>query len=68
MPDLVKQPRYHVLDKVQVKHGNRFIGTVMEARGSYYPDGHVLYRVYVPMEPEPLILLVREEEIEKVET
>jgi hypothetical protein len=68
MPELAKRPRYQVLDKVQVKHGSRLIGTVMEARGTYNPDGHCLYRVYVPMEPEPLLLLVTEEEIEKVET
>ena len=67
MPELVKRPRYQVLDKVQVKHGSRFIGTVTEARGTYQPDGQCLYRVYVPMEPESLLLLVTEEEIEKVE-
>ena len=68
MPELLKHPRYKVLDKVRVKHGSRFVGTVTEATGTYRANGHVLYRVYVPMDPEPLLLLVTEEEIEKVES
>ncbi len=36
---------------------------VAEARGTYSPSGDVLYRVRVPMDPEPLFLLVREEEV-----
>jgi hypothetical protein len=43
--------------------GPRWVGTVTEARGTYSPNGHVLYRVRVPMDPEPLFLLVREEEV-----
>ena len=67
MAELVKRPRYDVLDKVRLKHGSRFVGTITEAHGTYNPDSHVLYRVYVPMDPEPLYLLVREEDIEKIE-
>jgi hypothetical protein len=67
MAELVKRPRFQVLDKVRLKHGSQFVGTIAEARGTYNPDGNVLYRVHVPMDPEPLYLLVREEDIEKVE-
>jgi hypothetical protein len=67
MAELVKRPKYKILDKVRLKHGSRFVGTITEAQGTYNPDGHVLYEVYVPMDPEPLLFLLREEEIEKVE-
>jgi hypothetical protein len=64
MPELVKLPRYKVGDQLQLKlRGPRWVGTVTEARGTFSPDGHVLYRVRVPMDPEPLFLLVREEEV-----
>jgi hypothetical protein len=66
MSDLVKVPRFKVGDKVQLKHGTRLIGTVSEARGTYTSHGNVLYHVHVPMEPEPLLLLLRENEIDKV--
>lgn len=66
MPELVKQPRYKVGDQVRLTFLERWVGRVMEAQGSYSPDGHVLYTVYVPMDPEPLTLLLREEEVEKV--
>ena len=65
MPDLKKQPRFKVGDQVRLTFGTRLVGTVMEARGTYLPSGHILYRVYVPMEPEPLVLEVREDEVEK---
>jgi hypothetical protein len=65
MPDLVKHPRYKVGDKVRLKEGTPFVGTVAEARGTYSPTGNVLYRVYVPLDPEPLYLLVREDEVEQ---
>jgi hypothetical protein len=67
MPELVKRPRYKIGDKVQSKFGNRSVGRVMYARGTYRPDGDVLYTVYVPMDPEPLIMLFTEEEIDKVD-
>lgn len=68
MPELLKHPRYKIGDKVRVKFGSRSIGLVSEARGTYSPTGHVLYTVHVPMDPEPLTMLLREEEIEKIET
>jgi hypothetical protein len=64
MPELTKHPRYKVGDQLQLKsRGPRWVGTVTEARGTYSPSGHVLYRVRVPMDPEPVFLLVREEEV-----
>src|SRR5260370_9648497 len=64
MPELVKHPRYKVGDQLQLKaRGPRWVGTVTEARGTYSPNGHVLYHVRVPMDPEPLFLLVREEDV-----
>jgi hypothetical protein len=67
MAGLVKHPRYKIGEKVRVKFGAGFVGTVAEARGTYSPDGNVLYRVYVPMDPEPLWLLLREDAVEPVE-
>jgi hypothetical protein len=66
MPELLKVPRFKVGDKVQLKHGSRLIGIISEADGSYTPEAHVLYRVRVPMEPEPLWIVVRESEIDKI--
>ena len=64
MPELVKRPRYKIGDRLQLRtRGPRWVGTVTEARGTYSPTGHVLYHVRVPMDPEPLFLLVREEEL-----
>jgi len=65
--DLVKRPRYKIGEKVRMRHGTPLVGLVSEARGTYHEDGNVLYRVRVPMEPEPLFMLVTEEEIEPVE-
>jgi hypothetical protein len=61
MPDIKTQLRYKVGDRVRARFGTRLVGTVMEVQGIQ----RILYSVYVPMEPEPLILLVREDEIEK---
>jgi hypothetical protein len=66
MIELKIHPRYKVGDRVRLVFGTGLVGTVMEARGSYYETGHALYRIHVPMNPEPLVLAVREEEIEKV--
>jgi len=64
MPELAKHPRFKVGDQLQLKsRGPRWVGTVTEARGTYSANGHVLYHVRVPMDPEPLFLLVREEEV-----
>lgn len=66
MDELVKRPRYEVGDKVRLKFGTPFVGTITEARGTYSPTGHVRYRVHVQMDPEPLWLELREDEVEKV--
>jgi hypothetical protein len=64
MPELAKRPLYKMGDRLQLKaRGPRWVGTVTEARGTYSPNGHVLYTLRVPMDPEPLFLLVREEEV-----
>src|SRR5437867_1846244 len=64
MLELAKRPRYKVGDRLQLRsRGPRWVGAVTEARGTYSPSGDVLYRVRVPMDPEPLFLLVREEEV-----
>ncbi len=65
MPDLETHARYKVGDAVRVKFGTRMIGTVMEVRGIHSPGGRILYSVHVPMSPEPLVLEVREDEVEK---
>jgi hypothetical protein len=64
MPEIEKQPRYQVGDKVRIIGPGRLTGSVMRVQGTHSPDGHILYTVYVPMDPEPLTWLVREEEIE----
>jgi hypothetical protein len=61
MPDTKTQPRYKIGDKVRLTFGTRLVGTVMEVRGIR----RIFYRLYVPMDPEPLIFEVREDEIEK---
>lgn len=67
MPELVKRPRFRMGDKVRFTYaGVPLVGTLTVAQGTYSPAGHVLYTVRVPMEPEPLRLLLREEEVEKV--
>jgi hypothetical protein len=38
----------------------------MEVQPAVTQDANTLYSVYVPMDPEPLILLVRENGIEPV--
>ena len=64
MPELVKRPRYKIGDQLQIRYrGPRWVGAVTEARGTYSPDGHVSYRIRVPMDPEPLFLPVDEEDL-----
>ena len=65
MPDLVTHPQYKVGDKVRLKYGTPFVGTVTAAQGTYSQSGHVFYRVHVPRSPEPLWLEVCEDEVEK---
>src|SRR5581483_595234 len=62
--DLMKHPQYNVGDRLLQKwRGLGWTGTVTEAKGTFHRDGHVLYRLSVPMEPEPMSLLVREEDV-----
>jgi hypothetical protein len=64
MPELAKHPLHKVGDRLQLKsRGPRWVGTVTEARGTYSSGGNVTYRLRVPMEPEPLFLMVREDEV-----
>jgi hypothetical protein len=65
MPDLRKDAPYEVGDKVRIKSGTGLVGTVTEVRGNPSRATRILYRVRVPMTPEPLLLEVREDEIEK---
>jgi hypothetical protein len=61
MPDTESRPRYKIGDKVRLTGGTRLVGTVMDVQGIR----RILYRIYVPMDPEPLVFSVREDEIEK---
>jgi len=65
MTDLEKDARYRMGDKVRISSGTRLVGTVTEVRSSHSRGGRILYRVRVPMSPEPLMLEVREDEVEK---
>lgn len=58
--------KYKVGDQVRLKFPTQLIGRVMEMQGGHTPESHILYTIYVPMNPEPLIVPVREDEIEKV--
>ena len=64
MNDLKTPPRFKVGDEIRLIGGAPLVGRVMELRGYLSADGSMLYRLYVPMEPEPLMLEVREDEIE----
>jgi hypothetical protein len=65
MPGLEKGAQFKVGDKVRIPFGTRPVGTVTEVTVSPTQAGRVLYRVRVPMDPEPLWMEVREDEIEK---
>ena len=65
MPDLEKDVPYKVGDMVRLTSGTRLVGTVTEVRGASSRGGRLLYRVRVPMTPEPLMVEVREDEVEK---
>jgi hypothetical protein len=56
--------RYKVGEKVRLRFWTHLAGTVMEVHGKPPPGGGLLYRIYIPMDPEPLIVEAREEEIE----
>jgi hypothetical protein len=64
MPDHQTQPRYRVGDKIQVRIGSPLVGTVTEVRYTPFGSGPILYRLYIPMSSEPLMLEVREDEVE----
>ncbi len=65
MPDLETHARYKVGDEVRLLFGSRLVGTVTEIRRSSSGNIRFVYRVRVPMSPEPLMLEVREDEVEK---
>jgi hypothetical protein len=65
MSEVEKQPRYQVGDEVRLIGGGRLVGRVTAVRGVNSPSGRILYRVHIPLDPEPLIWEVREDEIEK---
>ena len=66
MPELVKRPLYKVGDQVRIKLPSRWVGTITEARGSFHERGNVLYHVHIQLDPEPLWMELREDELEKV--
>jgi hypothetical protein len=65
MADSATVPLYQGGDKVSLKHGSHLVGSVMEVTRIRSRSGGVLYLIYVPMDPEPLIVPVSEDEIEK---
>ncbi len=65
MPDLDTKSRYKVGDEVRLITGSRLVGRVTEVRRSSSQAARFLYRVRVVMNPEPLMLEVREDEVEK---
>jgi hypothetical protein len=65
MHGVEKGAKFKVGDKVRMPYGAFLVGTVSEVRVSPTQAGLVFYRVRVPMDPEPLWMEVREDEIEK---
>ena len=65
MPDIEDSPRFKVGDKVRLKGLPPLVGLVMDVSGRFYQlQGRTHYRIYIPRDPEPLTLRVREDEIE----
>ncbi len=64
MADLPTPPRYKIGDRVRLVFGARLVGTVTEVTPALAPHAHTLYRVRIPMDPEPLWWPLRENEIE----
>jgi hypothetical protein len=62
----VKPPVYKVGDKVRVVGPGRLVGMIREVQRAVTPNGTTLYHVYIPLDPEPLIVPAREEELEAV--
>jgi hypothetical protein len=67
MADFENTPRFKPGDRVRALFGGRLVGWVKRVTPARTPTAHTLYTVHVPMDPEPLLLLVRESEIEKVD-
>jgi hypothetical protein len=57
---------YKIGDQVRLRFGSRLIGTVSEVDEPVSPEGHVKYRIRIPMDPEPLWVPVRQDDVEKV--
>lgn len=68
MPELEKPgpPKFKIGDKVRAKFEPSLPGLVAEIRRAVSPGRQHVYRVRVPMDPEPLWLEFRENDIEKV--
>jgi hypothetical protein len=65
MADFEHPPRYKLGDLVRFPWEQGLTGRITEVMPARTPEAHTLYTVKVPMDPEPLIFLVREEGIEK---
>jgi hypothetical protein len=57
---------YKIGDKVQLRFAGRLIGAVTEVREPMAPSEQVRYSIRIPMDPEPLWLEVRQDEVDKV--
>jgi hypothetical protein len=64
MSALSTPPRYKVGDQVRIKIPSRWVGMVSEVRYTPSGSGRVLYRVRVPLDPEPLWMVLAENEVE----
>jgi hypothetical protein len=65
MADFEHPPLYKLGDVVRFPSGQWLTGRVIEVTPARTPEAHTLYTVKVPMDPEPLLFLLRESEIEK---
>jgi hypothetical protein len=66
MSDVKAPSLFQVGDKVRMKFGSPpLVGLVAEVTGARSRTGLILYSVRVPMDPEPLWLVVQEDEMEK---
>jgi hypothetical protein len=57
-------PQYKLGDTVRVKVPARLVGTVTYVQYTPQGSGRALYQVRVPMDPEPLLMLLEEDEME----
>ena len=65
MPDIKTKPRHQVADKQRLLNFPDLAGAVTEIRRSSAPDVRFVYRIRVPMDPEPLMVEIREDEFER---